>query len=32
MHLLAHAYAVTGTPPDLMQFMGWKTLPVYWPG
>jgi urea transport system permease protein len=32
MHLLAHAYAVTGTPPDLMQFMGWKSLPVYWAG
>ncbi|POR41500.1 urea ABC transporter permease subunit UrtC [Methylobacterium sp. V23] len=32
MHLLAHAYAVTGTAPDLMQFMGWKSLPVYWAG
>jgi urea transport system permease protein len=30
MHLLAHAYAVTGVPPDVMQFMGWKSLPAYW--
>lgn len=32
MHLLAHAYAVTGVAPDLMQFMGWKSLPLYWAG
>lgn len=32
MHLLAHAYAVTGRAPDLMQFMGWKSLPAYWAG
>lgn len=32
MHLLAHAYAVTGVAPDLMQFMGWKSLPAYWAG
>ena len=32
MHLLSHAYAVTGVAPDLMQFMGWKTLPLYWSG
>ncbi|KQP38745.1 urea ABC transporter permease subunit UrtC [Methylobacterium sp. Leaf106] len=32
MHLLSHAYAVTGMAPDLMQFMGWKTLPLYWSG
>ena len=32
MHLTAHAFAVTGTAPDLMQFMGWKTLPFYWAG
>ncbi|WP_375410593.1 urea ABC transporter permease subunit UrtC [uncultured Methylobacterium sp.] len=32
MHLVAHAYAVTGVVPDLMQFMGWKSLPAYWAG
>ena len=32
MHLLSHAYTVTGVAPDLMQFMGWKTLPLYWSG
>ena len=32
MHLLTHAYAVTGVVPDFMQFMGWKTLPAYWAG
>ncbi|MCC0807471.1 urea ABC transporter permease subunit UrtC [Methylobacterium sp. W2] len=32
MHLLSHAYAVTGVAPDLMQFMGWKSLPLYWFG
>ncbi|MDP4006732.1 urea ABC transporter permease subunit UrtC [Methylobacterium sp. NEAU K] len=32
MHLVAHAYAVTGIPPDFVQFMGWKTLPWYWAG
>jgi urea transport system permease protein len=32
MHLSAHAYAVTGTAPDVMQFMGWTSLPFYWTG
>jgi urea transport system permease protein len=32
MHLLAHGYALTGVAPDLMQFMGWKSLPAYWTG
>ncbi|WP_430913035.1 urea ABC transporter permease subunit UrtC [Methylobacterium sp. sgz302541] len=32
MHLLAHAFSVTGVAPDFVQFMGWKTLPAYWAG
>ncbi|WP_375463592.1 urea ABC transporter permease subunit UrtC [uncultured Methylobacterium sp.] len=32
MHLLAHAFAVTGVAPDFVQFMGWKNLPAYWAG
>jgi urea transport system permease protein len=30
MYLLKHSYATTGIVPDFMQFMGWKTFPVYW--
>ncbi|NEU12759.1 urea ABC transporter permease subunit UrtC [Methylobacterium sp. BTF04] len=32
MHLLAHAFAVTGVAPDFVQFMGWTALPAYWAG
>nr|WP_099556180.1 urea ABC transporter permease subunit UrtC [Hartmannibacter diazotrophicus] len=32
MHLLKHSYAVTGTVPDFMQFMGWQEFPAYWAG
>ena len=32
LHLSAHAYAATGVQPDVMQFMGWTTLPFYWTG
>lgn len=32
MHLLKQSFAVTGTVPDFMQFMGWKAFPVYWAG
>lgn len=32
MHLLKHAYEVTGKVPDFMQFMGWSEFPAYWAG
>lgn len=32
MHLVKHSFLVTGTVPDFMQFMGWKTFPIYWAG
>ncbi len=32
MHLLKHGYEVTGRTPDVMQFMGWSSLPFYWAG
>ncbi|QIB33540.1 urea ABC transporter permease subunit UrtC [Ancylobacter pratisalsi] len=32
MYLLKHSFAVTGTVPDFLQFMGWKEFPFYWAG
>jgi len=32
MHLLKHAFEVTGQVPDFMQFMGWSEFPAYWAG
>lgn len=32
MHLLKHGFAITGTVPDFMQFMGWSTFPAFWWG
>ncbi|MGF1526769.1 MAG: urea ABC transporter permease subunit UrtC [Candidatus Competibacterales bacterium] len=32
MHLVKVSFAVTGTPPDFMLFMGWNEFPVYWYG
>lgn len=32
MHLLKAGYVYNGITPDLMTFMGWTDLPVYWAG